>query len=116
MAAVSSNRYVLNFDVYFGKQVDSHQRIFGLGYDVVTMLMRPFMNRNHCVFLNTFFTSTKLLEHLEANDTYTCGTVQCNHKDLPLCVKDKLQVGEKLVRQEGHVVFTKKKINSCFHL
>ena len=54
-----------------------------------------------------FFTSTKLLEHLEANDTYTCGTVRCNRKDLPPCAKDKLRVGEKLVCHKGHVVFTK---------
>ena len=64
------------------------------------------MNRNHHVFFENFFTSTKLLEHLEANDTYACGTVRCNRKDLPPCAKNKLRVGEKLVRQKGHV-FTK---------
>ena len=107
MAADSSNGYVLNFDVYLGKEGDSRRRIYGLGYDVVTKLIRPFMNRNHHVFFDNFFTSTKLLEHLEANDTYACRTVRCNRKDLPPCAKDKLRVGEKLVRQKGHVVFTK---------
>ena len=67
------------------------------------------MNRNHHVhvFFDNFFTSTKLLEHSEANDTFACGTVRCNRKDLPPCAKNKLRVGEKLVHQKGHVVFTK---------
>ena len=82
MAAISSNGYVLNFDVYLGKEVVGRRRIYGLGYDVVTKLIRPYMNRNHHVFFDNFFTPTKLLEHLEANDTYACGTVRCNRKDL----------------------------------
>ena len=35
----------------------------------MTKLIRPYMNRNHHVFFDNFFTSTKLLEHLVANDT-----------------------------------------------
>lgn len=107
MAADSSNGYVLNSDVYLGKEADGRRRIYGLGYDVVTKLIRPFMNRNHHVFFDNFFTSTKPLEDLKANDTYACGTVRCNRKDLPPCAKNKLRVGEKLVRHKGHVVFTK---------
>ena len=59
------------------------------------------------VFFDNFFTTTKLLEHLEVNCTFACGKVRCNRKDLPACAKDKLQAGEKLVRQKDHVVFTK---------
>lgn len=73
----------------------------------MTKLIRPYMNRNHHVFFDNFFTLTKLLEHLEANDTYTCWTVRCNHKDLPPRAKNKLWVGEKLVRQKGHIAFMK---------
>ena len=106
MAADSSNGYVLNFDVYLGKELDGHPRIYGLGYDV-HKFVRPFMNRNHHVLFDNFFTMTKLLEHLETNDTYACGTVRCNRKDLPPCAKNKFCAGEKVVRQKGHVVFTK---------
>ena len=42
MAADYSNGYILNFDVYLGKEVDGRRRIYGLGYDVVTMLIRPY--------------------------------------------------------------------------
>lgn len=107
MATDSSNGYILNFDVYLGKENDVRRHIYGLGYEVVTKLVRPFMNRNHRVFFDNFFTTTKLLEHLEVNATFACGKVRCNRKDLPACAKDKLQAGEKLVRQKDHVVFTK---------
>ena len=107
MATDSSNGYVLNFHVYLGKENDVRRHIYGLGYEVVTKLVRPFMNRNHHVFFDNFFTTTKLLEHLEVNATFACGKVRCNRKDLPACAKDKLQAGEKLVRQKDHVVFTK---------
>ena len=106
MAADSSNRYVLNFDVYLGKEANQH-RIYGLGYDVVTKMIRPFMNKNHHVYFDNFFSSTTLLEHLETNDTYACATVRCNRKDLPRCAKEKLRPGEKVVSQKGNVVFTK---------
>ena len=107
MAADSSNGYVLNFDVYLGKDPNQWPRIYGLGYDVVTNMIRPYMNKNHHVYFDNFFSSVKLLEHLESNDTYACATVRCNRKDLPPCAKDKLRPGEKLVRQKGNVVFTK---------
>ena len=76
LAADSSNGDVLNFDVYLGKE--ANQRIiFGLGYDVVTKLIRPFMNKNHHVYFDNFVSSVTLLEHLEANGTYACATVTC---------------------------------------
>lgn len=107
MAADSSNGYVLNFEVYLGKEPDQRPRIYGLGYDVVTSMIRPYMNKNHHVFFDNFFSSVKLLEHLASNDTYACATVRPNRKDLPPCAKDKLRPGQKLVRQKGNVVFTK---------
>lgn len=54
IAADSSDGYVLNFDVYLGKEVDACRPIYGLGYDVVTKLIRPYMNRNHHVFFDIF--------------------------------------------------------------
>ena len=80
---------------------------YGLGYDVVTKLVRPFMNKNHHVYFDNFFSSVTLLEHLEANGTYACATVRCNLKGLPQCAKEKLRPGETVVSQKGNVVFTK---------
>ena len=96
MAADAINGYVLNFDIYLGKEVDGRPRMYdGLGYDVVNKLIRPFMNRNRRVFFDNFFTSTTLLEHLETNDTYACGTVRCNCRDLPPCAKTNCGLGRK---------------------
>ena len=106
MAADSSNGYVLNFDVYLGKEGTQH-RIYGLGYDVVMKFIRPFMNKNHHVYFDNFFSSTTLLEHLEANGTYAYATVRCNRKDLPWCAKEKLRPGQKVISQKGNVIFTK---------
>ena len=61
-AADSSNSYVLSFDVYLGNE-GTQRRIYGLGYDVVMKLIRPFMNKNHRLYFDNFFSSTNLLEH-----------------------------------------------------
>ena len=105
-AADASNGYVLNFSVYTGKEA-GETRIHGLGYDVVTKLITPFMNKNHHVFFDNFFTSTRLLEHLEAQDTFCCGTVRSHLNGLPSCARRKLGPGQKVVRQKGHIVFSK---------
>lgn len=85
-----SNGYVLNFDVYLGKELNQWLRIYGLGYDVVISMIRFFMNKNYYVYFDNFFSLVKLLEYLVSNDIYVCVIVRFNCKDLFLCVKDKL--------------------------
>ena len=108
MVADSSNGYVLNFDVYLGKEA-GHRRTHGLGYDFVTKMITPFMNKNHHVYFDNFFSSVGLLEHLLAKNTFACATVRVrsNRKHLPTCAGQKLRPGEKIVRQKGKIVFTK---------
>ena len=106
MAADSSNGYVLNFDVYLGKE-PGQRRIHGLGYDVVTKMITPFMNKNHHVYFDNFFSSVRLLEHLRVQKTYACATIRINRKDLPPCARQKLRPGQQVVRQKGKLVFTK---------
>ena len=106
MAADSSNGYILNFNTYLGKEV-GQTLTHGLGYRVVTRLVQPFMNKNHHIFFDNFFSSVRLVEHLEAQDTFACGTVRVNRKGIPNAAKTKLKPGEKVVRQKGNLVFTK---------
>ena len=96
----------MNFDVYLGKET-GQRRIHGLGYDVVTKMITPFMNKNHHVYFDNFFSSVRLLEHLRVQDTFACATVRVNRKDLPPCARQKLRPGGKIVRQKGKIVFTK---------
>ena len=63
MAADALNGYVVNFSVYLGSEGQNRQ-IQGLGYDVVMNMARPFLNRNHHVFFDNFFSSPILLDHL----------------------------------------------------
>lgn len=106
MATDSSNGYMLNFDVYLGKELGQRQ-IHGLGYDVVTKMITPFMNKNHHVYFDIFFSSVRLSEHLWVQKTYACAPVQINRKDLSPCARQKLRPGQQVFRQKGKLVFTK---------
>ncbi|KAK3735138.1 hypothetical protein QZH41_000008 [Actinostola sp. cb2023] len=107
MAADSNNGYVLNYDVYLGSE-QGNQRIHGLGYDVVMKMARPYLNTNRHLYFDNFFSSPKLVQHLEEQNTYACSTVRCNRKEMPPCAKDKLrQPGELLRMQKGNLLFTK---------
>ena len=81
-AADSKNGYVVNFDVYLGSE-EGAPRIHGFCYDVVMKMIEPYINKNHHVYFDNFFSSTVLLKHLELQQTYACSTVRCNRKDLP---------------------------------
>jgi len=105
MAADSSNGYMSNFSVYLGQEANRH-RIHGLGYNV-TKMATPFLNKNRHIFFDNFFSSSFLFDCLLAQNTYACGTIHCNRKDLPPCAKQKLKQGEIVTAQRGPVVFTK---------
>lgn len=106
MAADSSNGYVLNFDIYLGSE-EGRRRIHGLGYDVVMNMVKPYLNKQHHVFFDNFFSSPRLLEHLEMQNTFACSTVRCNRKGLPPCASAKINVGELVQAQKGKILFTK---------
>ena len=76
MAADTKNGYVSNFAVYLGQAENNRRRIHGLGYDVVMTMTEPFLNNYRHIFFDNFFTSTRLLDHLFAQNTYVCGTGQ----------------------------------------
>lgn len=68
--------------MYNGKQ-DGRVTEHGLGYRVVHEMTQPFINKNRHVFYNSFFTSVKLAQDLEKDQTYLCVTVHSDRKDLP---------------------------------
>ena len=77
MVADAKNGYISNFAVYLGQAENNH----GLRYDVVMKMTAPFLNNYRHIFFDNFFTSTRLLDHLFAQNTYACGMVRCNRKD-----------------------------------
>ena len=105
MAADSSNGYVANFSIYLGKESDE-PRTHGLGYDVVMAMVEPFLNKHRHVFCDNFFTSPKLFDDLFKENTYACGTVRTNRKEMPASAstKEKLKTrGE----SRGQLRYTK---------
>ena len=81
----SSNEYFSKFKVYTGKQ---EAREVGLGEHVVKTLTRGLEKKNHHVFFDNFFTSVNLLEDLEKDGIYGCGTVRRHRKGLPSELKN----------------------------
>ena len=108
MAADSENGYVNNMAIYQGGEEGKDGCVHGQGYDVVMSMARPFLNKNHHLFFDNFFSSVKLFDHLLSQDTYACATVQSNRKEMPRCAKQKLkQPGQLIWAQKGKLLFTK---------
>ena len=81
----SSNGYFSNFDVYTGRKED---RQVGLGAHVVQTLTEELKNKHHHVFFDNFFTSYQLLEDLEKDGIYGCGTARKDRKEFPTALKN----------------------------
>ena len=52
--ADSSNGYTVDFNVYIGKAAGQETSEFGLGYNVVMRLMRPFLHQGYHLFVDNF--------------------------------------------------------------
>ena len=55
----------------------------GLGAGVVKTLTSDFKGKYHHVYFDNFFTSLQLLEDLENNQIYSCGTARKDRKGSP---------------------------------
>ena len=55
----------------------------GLGATVVKTLISDFKGKYHHVYFDNFFTSLQLLEDLEKDQIYACGTARKDHKGFP---------------------------------
>ena len=69
--------YVLNFQVYTGAS-ESTDRRTGLSYRVVMDLMMLYQVKGHCLFIDNFYTSPRLLLDLLTLGTFCTGTVRAN--------------------------------------
>ena len=85
--ADSTNGYFSRFDVYTGKK---DTREVGLGAHAVHKLTKDFKNKYHHVFFDNYFTGVQLLEDLERDGIYTCGTVRKDRKGFPQALKNPL--------------------------
>ena len=79
-----------------------------LGHEVVDKLASEYYNQNRHLYLDRFFASVPLMQHLSQNGTYACATVMATRKGLPDEVRRaKLKErGELLQLQKGPLMAT----------
>ena len=104
-----TDRYINKFNVYQGKleHVPGYMKTFELGECVVLSMVDHLHNKNHEVYLDNYFTSIPLLEHLKNVGVRACGTIKPNRKFLPTHLKqDKtMQRGYFDYRAANDIVF-----------
>ena len=75
----STNGYFSRFNVYTGRQ-ENHE--VSLGAHVVKTLTHDLKNKHH-VYMDYYFTSLQLLEDLEEDGIYACGTARKDRRGFP---------------------------------
>lgn len=77
--------YILNFDVYQGKNeaLENEFQGFNLGERVVLGLSKKYWGKFRKIYFDNFFTTLPLLERLKVENTLACGTVRLNRKGVP---------------------------------
>ena len=99
----STTAYVLDLDVYLGKNSKNSSP-----YDAVMGLMEGYLDKHHVVVMDNFFTSVPLFTDLLARSTYACGTVRLNRKYLPEEFKKKkvMDAGQSQFWQNDNFIAT----------
>ena len=89
--------YLLNFEVYTGKEQNPQQERGGLGATVTHTLLKGYENKGHHVYMDNYFSSIPLFEDLRDKGIGACATVKTNKKYLPKEMRNsklKLKKGE----------------------
>jgi hypothetical protein len=82
--------YCIQLEPYQGAGVTHHQ--LGLGGSVVVNLVSTLPADNYVVYIDNFFTSLKLLQHMTTLNIHATGTVRANRiEDCPVTSVDKFK-------------------------
>ena len=81
----STNGYFSRFEVYTGRRESREE---GLGAHVVKTLTSELKHKHHHVYFDNFFTNVQLLEQLEEDGIYSCGTARKDRKGFPPALKN----------------------------
>lgn len=110
MIVDSVSNYCLGFFCYKGKkyqgQPPNEDKDQSLAYSVVVKLleMGQYLNKGYHVFVDNFFMSIPLAQHLFAKETYITGTMRRNRKEIPIKIKEKLGVGHQCYMRKGELL------------
>uniref|UniRef100_A0A8C1NK07 Si:ch211-130m23.5 n=1 Tax=Cyprinus carpio TaxID=7962 RepID=A0A8C1NK07_CYPCA len=109
MLCDSRSGYCHRTRIYVGKPSDDLAAA-ALSHKVVTSLVRGLEGRHHHIFMDSFFTSVPLLQHLLHQGLYACGPTNPCRRGYPEALKPrnvgKLAPGEFYQCQHGNLVAT----------
>jgi hypothetical protein len=84
-----SSKFVYNFDIYYGKNVETEVRVVvprgeaSLAHAIVMKLLQGLENKGHYIVMDNYFSSIGLFKELALNGTYAIGTIRSNRVGLP---------------------------------
>ncbi|XP_023313017.1 piggyBac transposable element-derived protein 4-like [Anoplophora glabripennis] len=81
--ACPKSHYLVNFQIYEGKNNNDKFASLSLGEKTVMHLCEPFLEKAYCVYFDNFFSSFRLLSKLYDKNTFACGTFRTNRKNYP---------------------------------
>jgi hypothetical protein len=99
---LSSDDYLLHFEVYGGKEGAPSDA--GATVDTVLRMTAAYQQKQHVLYTDSWFTSPALLDALAQRGIRLCGSVRSNRKGMPAVAKEEvlaLNRGEWLQRQKG---------------
>ncbi len=88
--------YILNFKIYTGKIEAIEDEKQSTSMKTVLNLLKPYLNRDHVLHIDNFYTSPSLFYKLYDAKTNACGTIRTNRRGLPKFPK--IKKGERVVR------------------
>lgn len=98
----SKDFYTLRYNIYAGKEV---VRETDVSYKIVLKLMEPYLNFGRTLYTDNWYSSVKLAEKLNQENTHLVGTLRANRKNNPEnVVKKKLKKGEIIASQSNNNV------------
>ena len=94
--------YVCNLGVYTAAHPTNSEH--NTAFSVVDRLCDKIKGKGHCVYMDRWFSSPKICDHVWGFKTKAVGTVMFNKKEMPKqTFSGKLKKGEKISRQRDHV-------------
>ncbi|XP_024002130.1 piggyBac transposable element-derived protein 4 [Salvelinus sp. IW2-2015] len=100
--------FVQDIIVYTGSTTDvQHYEGLGVSGSVVMTMLAPHLGRGHTLYVDNWYSSPTLFQHLFSNSTGACGTVQSNRKGMPSFGSRKMQRGEVEFKENGQQLAVK---------
>lgn len=89
----------MRYNIYAGKEV---VRETDVSYKIVLKLMEPYLNFGRTLYTDNWYSSVKLAEKLNQENTHLVGTLRANRKNNPEnVVKKKFKKGEIIASQSN---------------